>query len=111
MILQLFCSETYSKKNLRASTPWRNGSASDSRSEGCVFKSRRDQLFDFPAVNSSLSPCTVILNRKKAASIAGLNLLLNAVSSQFGTHSYMFKTPQDQEFASLTNLIISFICE
>ena len=22
-------------------TPWRNGSASDSRSEGCVFKSRR----------------------------------------------------------------------
>ena len=26
-----------------ASTPWRNGSASDSRSEGCVFKSRRGQ--------------------------------------------------------------------
>ena len=26
-------------------TPWRNGSASDSRSEGCVFKSRRGQLF------------------------------------------------------------------
>ena len=25
-------------------TPWRNGSASDSRSEGCVFKSRRGQL-------------------------------------------------------------------
>ena len=25
------------------STPWRNGSASDSRSEGCVFKSRRGQ--------------------------------------------------------------------
>ena len=24
-------------------TPWRNGSASDSRSEGCVFKSRRGQ--------------------------------------------------------------------
>ena len=22
-------------------TPWRNGSASDSRSEGCVFESRR----------------------------------------------------------------------
>ena len=26
-------------------TPWRNGSASDSRSEGCVFKSRRGQIF------------------------------------------------------------------
>ena len=26
-------------------TPWRNGSASDSRSEGCVFKSRRGQYF------------------------------------------------------------------
>ena len=26
-------------------TPWRNGSASDSRSEGCVFKSRRGQNF------------------------------------------------------------------
>lgn len=25
-------------------TPWRNGSASDSRSEGCVFKSRRGQV-------------------------------------------------------------------
>jgi len=62
-------------------------------------------------VNSSLSPCTVILCRKKEASIAELNLLLNAISSQFGTHSYMFKTPQYQEFASLTNLITSFICE
>ena len=28
-----------------AGTPWRNGSASDSRSEGCVFKSRRGQCF------------------------------------------------------------------
>ena len=26
-------------------TPWRNGSASDSRSEGCVFESRRGQVF------------------------------------------------------------------
>ena len=25
--------------------PWRNGSASDSRSEGCVFESRRGQFF------------------------------------------------------------------
>ena len=28
-------------------TPWRNGSASDSRSEGCVFKSRRGQQINF----------------------------------------------------------------
>ena len=29
-------------------TPWRNGSASDSRSEGCVFESRRGhQVFVF----------------------------------------------------------------
>ena len=28
-------------------TPWRNGSASDSRSEGCVFKSRRGHFFLF----------------------------------------------------------------
>ena len=110
MISQLFCFETYPKQ-ICASTPWRNGSASDSRSEGFVFKSRRDQLFAFPAVNSSLSLCTVIPCRKKAASIAALNLLLNAISSHFGTHSCMFETPQDQEFASLTNLIISFICE
>ena len=28
---------------LHTLTPWRNGSASDSRSEGCVFESRRGQ--------------------------------------------------------------------
>ena len=82
----------HSKTNLCASNPWRNGSASDSRSEGCVFKQHRDQLFAFPAVNLSLSHCTAFLCRKKAASIAALNLLLNAVSSQFGTHSCVFKT-------------------
>ena len=31
-------------------TPWRNGSASDSRSEGCVFESRRGHIkFSFPS--------------------------------------------------------------
>ena len=34
-------------------TPWRNGSASDSRSEGCVFKSRQGHTC------SILKPCTV----------------------------------------------------
>ena len=29
---------------LTSSDPWRNGSASDSRSEGCVFDSRRVQI-------------------------------------------------------------------
>ena len=33
--------------NLPDKTPWRNGSASDSRSEGCVFKSRRGQSQPF----------------------------------------------------------------
>ena len=33
-------------------TPWRNGSASDSRSEGCVFKSRRGQCFTHRKLNS-----------------------------------------------------------
>ncbi len=28
-------------------TSWRNGSASDSRSEGCVFKSRRGQVVSY----------------------------------------------------------------
>ena len=41
---------SYELHNVAALTPWRNGSASDSRSEGCVFKSRRGQLsfFSFP---------------------------------------------------------------
>ena len=30
----------------RVETPWRNGSASDSRSEGCVFESCRGQIFE-----------------------------------------------------------------
>ena len=32
------------------STLWRNGSASDSRSEGCVFKSRQGQFCSFLGV-------------------------------------------------------------
>ena len=34
-------------KNFMQLTLWRNGSASDSRSEGCVFESRRGQLASF----------------------------------------------------------------
>ena len=46
----------------RYETPWRNGSASDSRSEGCVFESRRGQLFDVKikirkSVSQKLSDC------------------------------------------------------
>ena len=33
-----------------SSTPWRNGSASDSRSEGCVFESRRGQQNIFQSI-------------------------------------------------------------
>ena len=36
-------------------TPWRNGSASDSRSEGCVFKSRRGQ----PILRTAYIPLSV----------------------------------------------------
>lgn len=31
--------------NIIKLTPWRNGSASDSRSEGCVFESRRGHKY------------------------------------------------------------------
>ena len=37
-------------------TPWRNGSASDSRSEGCVFESRRSQLTFFVIIQSAIKP-------------------------------------------------------
>ena len=36
-------------------TPWRNGSASDSRSEGCVFESRRGQLTSFVIILKAIS--------------------------------------------------------
>ena len=36
----MFC---YQESLISSLTPWRNGSASDSRSEGCVFESRRGQ--------------------------------------------------------------------
>ena len=39
-VIRLMGDVTYCKYH---QTPWRNGSASDSRSEGCVFKSRRGQ--------------------------------------------------------------------
>ena len=39
---------SYELPEVAALTPWRNGSASDSRSEGCVFDSRRGHgLFSF----------------------------------------------------------------
>ena len=36
-------------------TPWRIGSASDSRSEGCVFESRRGQLTSFAIILITIS--------------------------------------------------------
>ena len=43
----LFCVLYYLLKTFEyyKVTPWRNGSASDSRSEGCVFESRRGQKY------------------------------------------------------------------
>ena len=37
--------------------PWRNGSASDSRSEGCVFDSRRVQ---FPVLFKKFRPLELV---------------------------------------------------
>ncbi len=44
------------RKAITCLTPWRNGSASDSRSEGCVFKSRRGQNFYFSVYISVIEP-------------------------------------------------------
>ena len=44
------------------STPWRNGSASDSRSEGCVFKSRRGH-------STTFLQRTIIVNRRSKTMI------------------------------------------
>ena len=46
---------TYLFSTLIIMTPWRNGSASDSRSEGCVFESRRGQqvfIFLLPEIEN-----------------------------------------------------------
>ncbi|KAI4497657.1 hypothetical protein M0802_007197 [Mischocyttarus mexicanus] len=42
-VLMCFLLTNQFKSIVDQETPWRNGSASDSRSEGCVFKSRRGQ--------------------------------------------------------------------
>ena len=47
-------------------TPWGNGSASDSRSKGCVFKSRRGQhsnLFSSKAVKWQSNEANLVLRR------------------------------------------------
>ena len=64
-------------------TPWRNGSASDSRSEGCVFKSRRGQLVFLSCPNHIYSKTAnklfVVIdslkNIHKSFKIFGLTLL------------------------------------
>ena len=45
-------------------TPWRNGSASDSRSEGCVFKSRRGHLPFFIQKQENFPPFYKVFERK-----------------------------------------------
>ena len=63
-------------------TPWRNGSASDSRSEGCVFESRRGQAKSiFYWSNFFASLCFPDLFHSKVASVFKSNhVLFNAVS-------------------------------
>ena len=62
-------------------TPWRNGSASDSRSEGCVFKSRRGQKekFYFSLLNSSIYETSIDASHKqvKICSVGRVYMLVN----------------------------------
>ena len=51
-------------------TPWRNGSASDSRSEGCVFKSRRGQIF--LVIRNNILTALINLLANKTSSVTGL---------------------------------------
>ena len=50
-------------------TPWRNGSASDSRSEGCVFESRRGQLTSFATIL-----ITIGINKNVKAVLKGVEI-------------------------------------
>ena len=52
---------TYLFYSLINVTPWRNGSASDSRSEGCVFESRRGQNIFFELSQNLLPPMRIEL--------------------------------------------------
>ena len=56
-------------------TPWRNGSASDSRSEGCVFKSRRGQCVFFLShkITFILFPASTIYGMRLLAQQIGPN--------------------------------------
>ena len=49
---------------------WRNGSASDSRSEGCVFESRRAHVFILSFFLLNLSAKSLL--KKKSPSLGGL---------------------------------------
>ena len=52
-------------------TPWRNGSASDSRSEGCVFESRRGHIiFNNPKIIFKYTlPSSVMIKRSKKSNL------------------------------------------
>ena len=55
---------SYNRAIMSELTPWRNGSASDSRSEGCVFKSRRGQ-FSFLLFSIFLTATIIITTKPK----------------------------------------------
>ena len=64
---------SYNREDDTQLTPWRNGSASDSRSEGCVFKSRRGQLsFLFFSIFLSV---TIIITTKPKTFITDLFIM------------------------------------
>ena len=47
--------------------PWRNGSASDSRSEGCVFKSRRGHILGYSYFHNLLVDFAFPLNSARCS--------------------------------------------
>ena len=55
-------------------TPWLNGSASDSRSEGCVFESRRGQLTTFAIILIIIS-----INKNVKAILKGVGIMKQLV--------------------------------
>uniref|UniRef100_A0A915PQN8 RecQ-mediated genome instability protein 1 n=1 Tax=Setaria digitata TaxID=48799 RepID=A0A915PQN8_9BILA len=71
-------------------TPWRNGSASDSRSEGCVFKSRRASCVSFQPNRTSCHS-----NLLLPVSTGDLRKIRVSSSQSFQENSAPFPVPQN----------------
>ena len=67
-------------------TPWRNGNASDSRSEGCVFESRRCQIH-FSLFRFLHFTCTITATKHFETSTGFDDLLLKKKTYALILHS------------------------